>query len=441
MFNSLEQRCDDQSESLSNCSKAKITDLNFDCLEHVFGYLNASELNNIAEAYLYFVPVARSVYRIKYGDKTLKIGDSGRSLSMHNEMGSSKTIINGTATKFLRNFGYLIRKLSLDYLNKAEHEDAHHWREIENAIFKHCIKSLWVVEFKNCRGNVMEEIRKPFENVGVVTIIDGFTEPTKTDFCNWFPNTYNLVLRGTAIRNSECMNGSFHALGYLVLSILEQDDIAEANIRKFLQLNRNIVQLVIRSKERDWIQVSVDFLKFLSESPIQNLQLINVNFKRAYFTQIINFQYVESLQLQTSHYPDNILITFGQMTRLGLFGIQRNSKWIEFVTRNKKLRHLTYRPQKNHGATLDDLIQIATKLPELNTFEVLESFISFDELIQLLEMCEPILQLRTIEIRFANGDLKDELRQFANRKGNEFKSAFEYEGSRSQVAVFKRKSD
>lgn len=61
----------------------KITGVIDDCLEHVFGYLNATDLANVDQAHPNLVAAARVVFKQKYGNKLIKISDSGGTLAVH----------------------------------------------------------------------------------------------------------------------------------------------------------------------------------------------------------------------------------------------------------------------------------------------------------------------------------------------------------------------
>lgn len=123
----------------------------------------------------------------------MKIRDAGRVLSRFNSTDGSVEIIHATVTSFLENFGELIRELRLDYKQESQYEDAHHWREVEGVVAKYCTKTLRTIRLENYHGNVMEEIQKPFKRLGTVEILNGFTEPTKTNFNDIFPTIQYLL--------------------------------------------------------------------------------------------------------------------------------------------------------------------------------------------------------------------------------------------------------
>lgn len=144
----------------------KLTDLNDHCLQHIFGYLNATELTNVAETSPVFVPNAQSTYAQKYAKKTLHIHHAGFGLNVQNER------VHATVPVFMEHFGHLLQDLSLDY-SFSRYSNDHCWREIERSIFTHCTNKLTEIELKHYRTNVMEEIQKPFENVETMTISSG----------------------------------------------------------------------------------------------------------------------------------------------------------------------------------------------------------------------------------------------------------------------------
>lgn len=105
----------------------KITDVNDDCLERIFDYLNANDLNNVAEATRRFVPAARMVYRRKYSDQVIVIRGFSRNISF---IGGG--IIKAKPITFLQHFGVTVKKLKLYYAKNGRHSDADRSREMES---------------------------------------------------------------------------------------------------------------------------------------------------------------------------------------------------------------------------------------------------------------------------------------------------------------------
>lgn len=159
------------------------------CLELVFDYLALTDLTNAADAHPDFAPAAQSKYQRKYRQMEVVVSSAGHTVGM-----KSGEWLKGwpevTLASFMKHFGHLVLKLTFDYCRFFDdNNDAHHWREAERIIFEYCTESLTELKLLSCRGNVFEEIRKPFEKVTRVIICSN--EKT-LELDEWFPNAFRF---------------------------------------------------------------------------------------------------------------------------------------------------------------------------------------------------------------------------------------------------------
>lgn len=398
----------------SAISSTKITDVNVDCLEKIFEHLNLTDLNNVAETDVHFFTAARLVYKRLHVSKTVKIYDSSHMVSVYEDSETDGHIVDATATSFLANFGNifcflcdknskakfwhhsgdLVQTLRLDYTQQLREKDnRHHWRRTERAIFKHCTKTLTEIHLINCHGNVLEEIRQPFENVTNVYIYDFMAEPTTVKLTQWFPNTIELELECAAVAVQRYAKGKFRLMVELRLSIryvgvadCRQND---SNIRKFLRSNRQITELYIDSLYGAWLNCDIEFIYFISKTLTQ-LEKMRWDHLRMFVTKKtknIHFERVKSFELQTvGELPEMVNISFGQLESLNLYGISANDKkWTDFIVQNERLVELGYFPTLQlHDQTADNLLKITTKLPNLKTIDLQADSISPQQLGQFL---------------------------------------------------------
>lgn len=156
-----------------------LTDVNYDCLEMVFKFLDLADLVNVAESSRHFIDVAHSVYRRRYRSKTVSLNlnpiDSEPTHD-HNEL----KIGEGIAEAFFRQFGHLVSSLSFNSM-------PHYAVNIEKSLLKHCADSLTALELVLCRDSNFEMLNKPLEKVEKLTITKSFLGQ-KLSFLNiWFP--------------------------------------------------------------------------------------------------------------------------------------------------------------------------------------------------------------------------------------------------------------
>lgn len=377
----------------------KITDLNVDCLEHIFQYLNSVDLNNTAESHGQFVSVCRLIYKRDHRHKMVIISDVGHKLTLTN--GSDKEIVNVAAITFLQHFGHLIGELMLDYICADEDDNGYEWREIEKHVFTYCSKTLLKLILRNCHGNVMEEIEEPFDNVKKLRLYGGDTK--MIDISKWFPNISSMKLDHHAL----CTMVQYDQLNLLKkLKILISETgrpwNIERKLRQLLRLNRRIKNLFIESTRNDWLSDPTDFMLFLSQTSthLKVLRLKMYFSKTADSAVNIHFKNVKHFELLTEPsggFPDNVSITFGCLNILKLYNFDGNDiNWNQFISQNQNLVELGYFPY--HSLVAGNLHQIMQKLPTLTTVAIQARAISPNDLNQLLIECMQS-KLTTFDLR------------------------------------------
>lgn len=403
----------------------QITDVYTDCLEHIFGYLELNDLNNVAEAHSHFLPAARLVYKRIHGAKTVKIRNSSHDLSVGTESETPSNIVNATTTSFIQNFGPLIEKMELDYFIQPGKEDRHHWREAERAIFRHCTKTLTDIMLVNCRGKVFEEIREPFKNIKSVSIYDSFVDSVTVEFDQWFPNASKLELCLPPNRIPQYFKGRFRSLEEINLVILNHAHMYPYSIagfiyiRNFFRLNNQIKYLHVDSNFEDWASGQLEFLQFISRTlpQLKKLSLMHFKMNRVDVSKRIHFKNLTTFELQsTGYYPENVSISFdNKLKSLKLYTVSSTDpKWVHFITKNSSIAYLSYFPTVHyHQQTANQLLDIVKKLPNLMTINIQAHAISPKNLQQFLEEYHQIasIKLTTIQLKFFAG-FKDDLNDY-----------------------------
>lgn len=222
----------------------KITDLNFDCLEKVFIYLNLRDLTNVSDSNKYLKNCAEIIFVSRYKKHFLKLfvgSETSIGLKYRNIIAENRPNYHGRlgytdlkcieihslmdCFKVLRCFGHLIPKLSitthhfrtnsrwdkardrLPKLNARKVIKENQLARIASArvytyVSKYCTGSLNEIVIDDCvKGNI-NYLRKPFFNVERVHI-QGFR--MKGDWLNrLFPKMQYLEIDLNNIFNSIC---------------------------------------------------------------------------------------------------------------------------------------------------------------------------------------------------------------------------------------------
>lgn len=405
---------------------AKITDVNEDCLEHIFRYLNLTDLNNVAASHAHFVSTAHRVYNIVHRHKMVIISDSGHQVtaSKSNSMSTSTSMkiememVNVTPATYLRNFGHLVLDLTLDYISLNGKENGHHWREIERMVFKCSLKTLFKLTLQNCQGNVMEEIREPFEKTKKLRVYGHINNDIKMiQFSKWFPNIDSLKLDNAALCSDACFKGVFRALKKIQILILaaNRERNIEQTVRQLLQSHRDIKGLFIDSNFNAWLQDIFEFLSFLSQTltHLSDLQLLHIEITPNTMTEItrnipIHFKSVQCFNLSThssDRFPDDVSITFDRLKILNLYSFDGNdSKWIEFILQNRSLIELGYFPSMlRYSAINYNLFETMVDLPMLKTIALRARSFSPNAVNQLVNDCKTRTNLKQFELKSFTG--------------------------------------
>lgn len=178
------------------------------CLGLVFDWLTVSDLTNVAEAHPDFVPAAQRKYQDKFSHLQLSISNGGHSLSIK---GQDKLKV--TFEALMKHFGHLVFRLKLDYSSCGYRNYAHHWREAEQIIFEHCMETLTQLKLLGCRGNVFEELNKPFGKVTCLRVCGEqpniFLKPFGRN--KWFPKIEKCPVN-LADLNEYCLEAIFEHL-------------------------------------------------------------------------------------------------------------------------------------------------------------------------------------------------------------------------------------
>lgn len=159
-----------------------LTDVNYDCLEMMFKFLDLADLVNVAESSRHFIDVAQSVYLFRYRSKLISLNlnpiDSKPTHddNEHAELKIEKEI----AEAFFRQFGHLVSSLSFNSM-------AHYAINIEKSLLKHCAGSLTALELVLCRDINFEMLNRPMKKVEKLTITKSFLGQKLSDLNVWFP--------------------------------------------------------------------------------------------------------------------------------------------------------------------------------------------------------------------------------------------------------------
>lgn len=188
-------------QTLGECKRSserlKLTDLNIDCLEHVFRYLNLSELIAVADANQRLNIAAKLIFLRKYSGKTVEF--QGIHLSRNRRIKFEKDNFGNihigdlrTCLTYLRCFGHLIAHVTFRFAtgrNNLEHE-----LRVIDYINEYCSGSLTEIGIKSGPIGWEEHFKKSFFKIGDVNL-DRCQLGAEEAINRIFPRMQRLVLR------------------------------------------------------------------------------------------------------------------------------------------------------------------------------------------------------------------------------------------------------
>lgn len=317
-----------------------LTDVNVDCQEVIFQYLNLPDLLNIVEAHKDFVEAARIIYSRCYKGKTVKINGTcwtmGESRITHTIKSDCIEIKDQRCfAQITSNFGDRIKKLSINFYNSNPIKRFFN-EEIHDQINKFCVDSLVQLNLENCEHFSSEAFQQPFTTLCCLTMKNCELPFTSDNFYRLFPCLNRLELtRNTAIHPNfiEC---HIPTLEHLTLD--SNKGFSTENILIALYYNQQLSNLHLVTHFNSKFLQSINILM----PNLRNLQLVILSYK---FTDEmpLNFKSVEKFTLTVDHGPFiDMSIGFEQLKELV---IQINGSYghdfTDFITKNQELTKLT----------------------------------------------------------------------------------------------------
>lgn len=212
----------------------KIIDLNNDCLESIFKRLSINDLLNVAVSNSCFHVAAASVFKHKFGQKTIEIlfqrSQYITRIGCFLEIRNLKTCLH-----FLRTFGHLIIKLKVVYMFHSRQQFA----LVDRYIDKYCAESVKEIHFLGYKTpEILVHVpRKPFHRVELMSVMDCNLGRQLPQFVSWFPNLQQLEIHWSTVDWS-CVEINFPQLQHLRLFDIEfGSNFGLDNVAKLLRSN------------------------------------------------------------------------------------------------------------------------------------------------------------------------------------------------------------
>lgn len=175
--------------------QTQLTDINDDCLETIFMYLDFDDFINIAHTNKLLKPAADTAFSRKFGWKWIDLDIKSKYRGIF-KLQISDTIIKvhdfQTSLRLLRCFGHLISKLHVGPASTSRLK----WTAVKLVGYanKYGFKSMVFMKFRNMPTGAFEDLTQPFLTT-IHVFFGGCTMDGKLEqLSKWFPKLYGLEL-------------------------------------------------------------------------------------------------------------------------------------------------------------------------------------------------------------------------------------------------------
>lgn len=224
----------------------EITDLNDDCLVHIFSFLKLPNLLNIADTCSRFKQVIRTMHKCKQATKSVKINSLPKSITYN--------------LKLLRNFGDQIQTLLINYFGiydtKSE-SSSQIMVAVEQYIYKYCLESESLNELRlfYLPKDAFESIEKPFKSVKAVYFYYGFLGEKISQFNRYFPKLISLEIGEiSGAENTSCIETKLPFLQRLCVNTTENKRFfSTKSIERAISLNSQLIIIYYNCKQQVWV--------------------------------------------------------------------------------------------------------------------------------------------------------------------------------------------
>lgn len=345
-------------------SSIKIVDVNNDCLEHVFNYLDLMDLINVASANKHLGQAAAKVYGRKYKGRWVQIG--GPSYRGPSDRTPDFQIFNdfiliykpASAFKILRLFGDFITRVAIGESN----ETVNLRDKIKFLIYVNEFCSETLKSFKldiNGLAFSYAETMKPYKNVEEVTILKHGCEESifgfeASQFNDVFPKMRRLELRDIGLPVHKRFAFNFHHLEHLYIDSIE-------DLKELIRLNPQLQSLGTNTS-------NLEFWDYANKQ-LKHLKVLDLCWMQMHTANPILFENVEILTLnmrfKPARNPERVLL-FKKLKECTIWS-RLDKRCINFIIGNPTIEKLHIKNSiiDDQRPSIKSMVKIAEKLPKL----------------------------------------------------------------------------
>lgn len=385
----------------------KITDLNIDCLEKIFGCLSVADLMNVADSSKQFKKAAEFVYLLQHRRKRLIIlGLINCPEKWIEDFGSISCAHLKRALQILRCFGHLLSKLDVCMDNREFVGNVDSLDHLRFYINKYCTERLSSIAITGEYNDSLNSFTIPSENVQQVCVKT--SDLKDVSLVQLFPNMRRLTYRFSQPTDFADIEKHFPNLEHL--EILSKDiEEAEECIR-IMRLNPQLRSLSIP------FIANAAYLEEINRS-LPNLQYLGLNylFTRPDSIIIHHFKHVKTFYTTPNESPNffkppisfdglqelNVMFTNCINYRNRYTPEQCSEEFYDFIRENPSIIRL-----KVLGLMQISMAKLMNILPLIEEAH-LHSYYSIDEIVGFIKKKKTLKKIQFHAAAYPNIEISD----------------------------------
>lgn len=401
----------------------KLTDLNDECLVHIFGLLHLETLSLVAQVNIRLNHMVYDFLEEMCDEGSVSVFTSDQAQWICIDGIPGKFIFKDPTdiTRFFRKTGDSIECLSIACLS---HSQYHTYQSIEKSIFKHCSDTLTTIKIESNQLPVLSDVTKEFRNVEELHL-NGceLSGNLSQHFATFFPSLLRLTLIDCKTSDPKCIETEFYNLEELTVVGKRKNRMVfkKANVREAVRLNPHIRRLVVdfnSTNDREFgcshtdYELDAHFYRFVSDNlpKLESLAVFGERKHQSDHTEDeIEFWRLKQLSVYhvDSQEPNHITpFKCNQLRELKLEHMTTLSdEWVQFISRHDSLQKLTIDIKCSHDEENDEsqsscaqidkeqLLTIVKWLPKLKELRLSAGSVDAKDIMAILPKRKSLMEV------------------------------------------------
>lgn len=370
----------------------KITDVNIDCLAHIFKYLNLQNLVNVSDTNKQLKEAADMIFNSKLRMKMVYLGSKFKQKKFYAlqqshewfrfEHGRIEPYHPASSLKLIRCFGHLITKMVIfnQFIeNKAFISELNHY------ISEYCTESLIDMEIYEMTEETLMDLQKPFTKLESLHFHNAQLNDKLLTLNKWFPNISKLKIGLISTVYSLEISTEFLYFPHLIHLSICNGKFPMNILLDILCSNKQLQSLKL------FDTVTPLLLHIISDQHHLERLTFSTNYNTFSYDSIhLKLKAVKKFSITYDSIQPIPVIPFKfdalEELTIDLDGFPVNDRFLEFIRKQSTLVKLTVLSSRE----ITDENKLKFALPWLHEIRLNYSKFSIDEVITFLDKCKLI---------------------------------------------------